>query len=246
MLRLRDLPRVGAPAITAAQMAEIDRVAVDEYAMSLEMLMENASRGVALAARAFLDGRLVGRRIVALAGPGNNGGDAFGAARHLLNWGADVMCVLSQPPERLRPLPRRQLDILVATGARWAESVDERTLALADLVLDGLLGYSVSGPPRGRIGWLIEAANDSRAPILAIDLPSGLHPDTGLPLERAVVAALTVTLGLPKVGLTRPVARRFVGTLLLADIGVPLPAYDRFTIDARAVFVESDLVRVEP
>lgn len=233
-----------APAVTAQQMAEIDRIAVEEYRVDLEMLMENASRGIALGARAFLEGRVSGRRIVALAGPGNNGGDAIGAARHLVNWGALVTCVLAQPAGRLRPVPRRQLDALLAAGGEVSEAIDARTLALADLVLDGLLGYSVSGEPRGEIASLIATANGSRSPILAIDLPSGLHPDTGLPLGRCVTAAITVTLALPKVGLLRDASRPFVGMLLLLDIAVPPRAYARFGIDASSVFAPGELVRV--
>src|SRR5919202_1902820 len=156
MPALRDLPVVAAPALTAAQMAEVDRAAAEEYAIPLEILMENASRGVALAARAFLDGSVAKRRIVALAGPGNNGGDALAAARHLRNWGADVTCVLAQPADRLRPLARRQFEMLAAVRARFSDPA-AATFGGADLLLDGLLGYSVSGPPRGQVASLIQS-----------------------------------------------------------------------------------------
>jgi NAD(P)H-hydrate epimerase len=243
MTRVHELPVVRAPAVTAAQMAEIDRAAVAEYAISLEMLMENASRGIALAARACLGGRVAGRGIVALAGPGNNGGDALGAARHLLDGGARVTVVLAATPDRLRPAPRRQYDALVAIGAP-PRPLDARALSIADLVLDGLLGYSVSGPPRGEIASLIVAANASRRPILAIDLPSGLDPDSGRPLGETIRAAYTVTLALPKFGLLRDEARPFVGELLLADIAIPPIAYRRFGLDASAVFHAGELLRV--
>ena len=244
MPRLEDLPVVRAPAISAAQMAEIDAAAGATFHLAAEVLMENASRGVARAARAFLDGAVAGRRIVALAGPGNNGGDALAASRYLANWGARVEAKLAVAPDRLRALPRAQLEAARAAGVDVSGEIADATLREADLMLDGLLGYSASGAPRGAIAALIAAANASRAPILAVDLPSGLHPDTGTPLDGCIVATLTVTLGLPKSGLLRDGARRFVGRLLLADIGVPPIAYERFGLDTRALFAKSDLVVV--
>ncbi|MDE3111845.1 MAG: NAD(P)H-hydrate epimerase [Chloroflexota bacterium] len=244
-MKALDLPATGeVPVVTAAQMAEIDRVAVDEIGISVEMLMENAARGVALAARALLGGSVDGRRIVCVAGSGNNGGDALGAARRLRGWGARVRCVLSVARDDLHgDLNKRQLDIARRAGIDVAPAAGAR-LEEADLIVDGLLGYSVRGAPHGTVAALIAAANASGVPVLAVDLPSGLHPDTGAPLGAAVRAAATVTLGLPKAGLLRPVARPFVGQLLLADIAVPPHAYDRFGIDARGVFVAGDLVRV--
>ncbi|OLC57256.1 MAG: NAD(P)H-hydrate epimerase [Chloroflexi bacterium 13_1_40CM_4_68_4] len=245
MLRVEGLPLVRVPAITAAQMAEVDRAAVEEYGIHLEMLMENASRAIALAARVCLGGSVAGRRIVALAGPGNNGGDALGATRHLLNWGAAARAGIAVAPERLRPLPLVQYRALAAIGAEPAAGVDRAALSSADLILDGLLGYSVTGPARGNIAAFIDAANASGAPILAIDIPSGLDPDTGRPPGPSIVAAATVTLGLPKVGLLADAARREVGRLLLADIAVPPVAYERFGVDARGIFADGELVRVE-
>ena len=256
-LTLDELPLVRAPSLTGAQMAEVDRVAIDELGIGLEMLMENASRGVAIAARACAGGSVAGRRILALAGRGNNGGDALGAARHLLNWGALVTCILAGSPSDLRAVPRRQFDILaaiasapvstsLARGDALAEQGSlETEIARAELVLDGLLGYSVSGPPRGEVAALIRLANRSRTPILAIDLPSGMHPDTGEPLGVTIRAAFTVTLALPKRGLLATAARNLVGELLLADIAIPPTVYSRFDIDAGAVFAQGELVRVE-
>ncbi len=235
----------GVPAVTAAQMAEIDRAAVEEIGISIEMLMENAARGVALAARALLGGSVDGRRVVCLAGGGNNGGDALGAARRLHGWGAAVRCVLSGTRDDLHgDLNKRQHDIAARAGIEIDVGADHPRLEAAELIVDGLLGYSVRGAPRGSVETLIRAANASRVPILAVDLPSGLDPDTGAPLGAAIRAAATVTLGLPKAGLVGPGARPFVGDLLLADIAVPAYAYDRFGIDARRCFVAGDLVRV--
>jgi NAD(P)H-hydrate epimerase len=219
-------------------MAEADRIASEELGIPLESLMENASHQIALAARLFLGG-VTGKRIVAFAGSGNNGGDALGALRHLSGWGAHVGVVLSGPAERLRPLARRQHDILAKFGVQHDAAADD-----ADLLIDGLLGYSASGPPRDAVADLIRAANVSRLPILAVDLPSGMHPDTGEPLGVTIRAALTVTLALPKRGLIATRSRALVGDLLLADIGIPPQAFDGLTIETRGLFESGDLIRI--
>src|SRR3989441_10119040 len=223
-VRLDDLPAIrSVPVVTAAQMAEADRVASEELGIALAVLMENASRQVAAAARALL-GSVEGKRVIALAGRGNNGGDALGAARHLLGWGADARVALSGAPDRLRDLARAQHDILVKLGVPIASAAESgagaigEELADADLVLDGLLGYSVSGAPHGAVAELIAAAERLAVPVIAIDLPSGLDPDDGMPLGTAIAARATGTLGLPKLGVTLPPARRGVRQLLLALI----------------------------
>jgi hydroxyethylthiazole kinase-like uncharacterized protein yjeF len=239
-MSLESLPALrDVPSATAAQLAEADRIASEEFGIPLELLMENASHQIAAAARIFLGG-VAGKRIVALAGSGNNGGDALGALRHLSGWGANVRAVLSGPAERLRPLARRQHDILAALGVPRDAAADFD----ADLLIDGLLGYSVAGPPRDAVADLIRAANASRRPILAVDLPSGLHPDSGEPLGVTIRAALTVTLALPKRGLLATRSRSLVGDLLLADIGIPARAFDRLSIETRGLFDDGDLVRI--
>ena len=239
-MSLESLPALrDVPSATAAQLAEADRITAEELGIPLELLMENASHQIAAAARIFLGG-VARKRIVALAGSGNNGGDALGALRHLSGWGADVRAVLSGPAERLRPLARRQHDILAAIGVPR----DAAAALDADLLIDGLLGYSVAGPPREAVADLIRAANASRLPILAVDLPSGLHPDSGEPLGVTIRAALTVTLALPKRGLMATPSRALVGELLLADIGIPPLAFDRLTIETRGLFESGDLVRI--
>ena len=219
-------------------MADVDGIASTELGVPLELLMENASHQIAVAARLLLGG-VAGKRIVALAGSGNNGGDALGALRHLSGWGARVSAKLSGPAERLRPLARRQHDILAKLGVRFDAAPQD-----ADLLIDGLLGYSVAGPPRDAVSDLIRAANVSRLPILAVDLPSGMHPDTGEPLGVTIRAALTVTLALPKRGLMTTRSHALVGELLVADIGIPPQAFDRFGIETRGLFEQGDLVRI--
>jgi NAD(P)H-hydrate epimerase len=249
-----DLPLIrGAPAATAAQMAEVDRVSTTELGITVEMLMENASRQVAATARELLDG-VAGKHVVALVGSGNNGGDAAGALRHLANWGATVHALAAAPQEKLRPTTRAQLGRLLLSTADWrvgrvteATAGAEKTgtaLRAADLVIDGLLGYSARGAPRGEVLRLVEASAQADRPVLAVDIPSGIDPDSGVAPGAAVRAAATVTLALPKAGLLTAAAREYVGELILADIGIPAAAFDRVGLDARGVFRDGDLVRV--
>jgi NAD(P)H-hydrate epimerase len=250
-MKLSDLPVVrGVPSVTAAQMAEIDRLCASEFAIGVDLLMENASRQVAAAARVLLGGRVAGKRIVALVGPGNNGGDTAGALRYLVNWGANVLALLGAEQERLRDSTKAQVNrLLAATTSRSAIVKDATGMATleipeADLVLDGLLGFNAKGPPRGTILDLVTAANRSASPKLAVDLPSGLDADSGAAAGQAIHAAATVTLALPKSGLLAPAATALVGDLLLADIGVPHLAFAKLGLDTSRCFTEADLVRV--
>jgi hydroxyethylthiazole kinase-like uncharacterized protein yjeF len=232
---LDDLPTVrGAPSVTAAQMAKVDRITIDELGISVERLMESASFEVARAARAFLGGSVAGKRVVGLIGSGNNGADTAGALRRLLNWGATVVAVVAVSEDRLRQTTRHEVAMLQATGE----------LPDADLLLDGLLGYSTRGAVRGDIATCIDAANQTGRPILAVDLPSGLDPDTGRPLGPVIKATATVTLACAKTGVLAPEAAAFVGKLVLADIGIPYLAFERLGVDTRGLFKDGDLVRV--
>jgi len=250
-MTLDDLPTVRAvPSVTAAQMTEVDRVTIEDLQIPVDVLTENASRQVAVAARGLLGGSLAGKRVIGLVGSGNNGGDAAGALRHLLNWGARICAEFTGPQDRLRETTRHQLmRILLATTAETAIVHDASQNGFrdleADLVIDGFLGYSAHGAPREPIAALIDAANASGVPILAVDLPSGMEPDSGEVHGAAIRARATVTLALPKTGLLTPGAHDYVGDLLLADIAIPHAAFARVGIDTRRLFEKGDLIRVD-
>lgn len=245
------------PVASAAQMAEVDRVAADELGIPLVALTENAAHQTAAATRLFA-GDVAGMRIAALCGSGNNGGDALAALRHLHGWGARVEALVTAPREKLRPLAALQYDVLAKLGVPLRHTTtmphDELLTAVAgsDVLLDGLLGYSAKGAPRGEIARVIEAvtANASVGNVVAVDLPSGIDPDTGESANGApasvIAASLTVTLALPKTGLPRERARRYVGELIVADIGIPVKAYEGMGIDVRGLFAKGDLVRIIP
>jgi NAD(P)H-hydrate epimerase len=232
------------PAVTAAQMREVDRIMVEDLGISLLQMMENAGRALAELTRIQLSG-VRRRHVVVLAGRGGNGGGGMAAARRLAIWGAEVRVVLAHPETALAEAPMRQLGSLRAIGVPVHRPDEAPSLMHeADVVLDALLGYSLDGPPREPEAGLIRAANAHAIPILALDLPSGLDPDSGVPHDPTIRATRTMTLALPKVGLLRPEAATSVGELWLADISVPARAYASFGIALGPLFAESDLIQI--
>lgn len=233
------------PVVTAAQMREVDRIMVEDLGISILQMMENAGRAFAELTRIQLSG-LSGRRVVVLAGRGGNSGGGMAAARRLAIWGAEVRVVLAHADAALAEPPARQLASLRAMGVPVHGPAEAASLLhQADVVLDALLGYSVDGPPREPEAGLIRTANSHGLPILSLDLPSGLHPDHGVPYDPTIRATRTLTLALPKVGLLRPEAARSVGELWLADISVPPHVYAGFDIHPGSLFTESDLIRIK-
>ena len=210
------------PALTTAQMAEVDRLMVEAYGILLIQMMENAGRNLAEQARRMLGGSLNDRQIVVLCGTGNNGGGGMVAARHLFNRGARVRTRLVADPARLKAIPAHQWQILSALGI-----IENATLALdeADMIIDAMIGYGLTGNLRSQVAEWIERANTAHCPILALDTPSGLDTTTGFPGTPCIRATATLTLALPKVGLLAAEARSFVGELFLADISVPPDLY---------------------
>lgn len=200
--------------VTAAEMADVDRVMVDDLGITLVQMMENAGRGLAVLVRHLL-GSAAGRRVCVLAGTGGNGGGGLAAARHLLVGGADVSVALSAHP-RADTATATQLAILRRLGV--SPEVGPRSSGHeADLTVDALLGYGQHGPPRGQVAALVRSTADP--PIVALDVPSGLELATGSVHEPAVRATATLTLAAPKHGLEARPAH--VGALYLADISVP-------------------------
>lgn len=228
------------PAITTAQMAEVDRLMIEEYGIQLIQMMENAGRNLAEQARRMLGGDLSNRRVVVLAGAGNNGGGGMVAARHLHNRGAHVQTRLVGEQASLKEIPAHQWRILHMLGI-IAESpaLDE-----ADLIVDALIGYGLVGDPRDPIAEWIARVNAAQRPVLALDTPSGLDTTTGIPGTPCIQATATLTLALPKVGLLTAEARPFVGTLYLADISVPPALYRHLNLDVPPLFATDTILRI--
>ncbi|MDD5629782.1 MAG: NAD(P)H-hydrate epimerase, partial [Elusimicrobia bacterium] len=166
-----------------------------------------------------------GGRVAVCCGGGANGGDGLVAARVLKEGGSEVQVFICAPRARYPEPVRANLERARAAGVPVLPAEDEPALqaglARADVILDGILGTGSSGAPEGVIRRVIEAVAVSGKPVVAIDLPSGLDPDTGLAGGACVKAALTLTLGLPKRGLVAARARSLVGELKVLGIGFP-------------------------
>lgn len=229
------------PVLTTAQMAEVDRLMTAEYQISLIQMMENAGRNLAELARRQLAGQVADRSVVVLSGAGNNGGGGLAAARHLHNWGAQVYLQLAFDVDRLKEIPAHQL---LALSAMELPSNQDLELEKADLIIDALIGYGLSGDPRPPVAGWIDAANNAGPPILALDAPSGLDTTSGIPGKPCIQAAATLTLALPKTGLMISQARPYVGDLYLADISVPPELYRRIGVEVPNLFVEDTIVKI--
>lgn len=233
---------VGWPEIDAAGMAEVDVLMVGTYGIALPQMMENAGRALATVARdRFLGGHVNGQSVTVLAGAGGNGGGALAAARRLVAWGARITVVLAQEATAMTPVPAQQL----ASLRRMGVTVEAAPPQTPDLILDGLIGYSLRGEPRGRALDLIRWANSAGTDILALDVPSGFDAQGGFLARGVIHAAATLTLALPKRGLQAAANGHAVGDLFLADISVPPALYERLSIP-RVVppFAVSDILRL--
>jgi NAD(P)H-hydrate epimerase len=221
---------VTVPSVTGSQMAAVDRIMAERFGVQPVQLMEVAGHAIADAVRSRFARSLRGHDpIVILAGSGGNGGDALVAARFLHAWGAPVRIITSKPVSTLTGLAGQHLQSAAALGIPIDDASTD--LSGASLVIDGLLGFSTTEPPTGRTTELIERANAQPAPVLAIDVPSGMNATTGEAYEPCIRATVTVTLALPKRGLLEASARPWVGSLLLADIGIPPAAYTQLCVN---------------
>lgn len=237
------------PAVTADQMREVDRLAVDVYGIQLIQMMEHAGRALATVARTMLGGDPRGRRVLVAAGRGNNGGGGITAARHLANWGASVSVLLEREAEdAVAEVPRQQLQsargagVEVIAGPAALDAVHSKT---AHFIIDALIGYSLRGTPRRWAAEMIRRINESGIPVLALDVPSGLEATTGRVFDPCVRATATLTLALPKTGLLTTQGRAVAGILYLADIGLPMTLYRHLGLDVGPIFARQEIVALD-
>jgi hydroxyethylthiazole kinase-like uncharacterized protein yjeF len=213
--------------VLAEEMRALDQAAEEELGIPGLLLMENAGRAVADAATGLL-GTCAGKKIVVVAGKGNNGGDGFGAARWLQNRQAVVTVVLSCARENLSGSAADELQFYLAGDGELQDNVAAEQLPAiqdlltgADLVIDALLGTGFTGELRGVVRDLCQLMNMAGRPVLAVDIPTGVNADDGSAGAEAVQAVATVTMALPKPGLYLYPGKKYVGRLTVADIGMP-------------------------
>ena len=217
------------PLATAEEMRRADQAATERLGLPSLLFMENAGRGAADALERVL-GSAGGRRVAVVCGKGSNGGDGFVLARHLLGRGGRVAVWVVGRSAEIHGDARVNLDALRQAGEKVAEAPDAsgeafgrlRTdLGEADVIVDALLGTGMRGPATGAVAAAIEAINAAGPPVCALDLPSGM-PSDGEPAAGPVVRArMTVTFGLPKLGLYLTEGVAHAGRVEIVDLGIP-------------------------
>lgn len=242
--------------VSSAMMRELDRRTIAAGTAGA-VLMDRAGRAAAETAEIFAGARDCPGRpspwILLLAGHGNNGGDAFAAARHLHARGRPVAVWLAATASQVKGHSRIHLERMINAGVPllempaaeawtraggWVQSGDRGQSGELNqpgagfngrppaVIVDGLLGTGIAGAPQGVMAAAIEFVNRQHdlSRVVALDVPSGLNADDGTAAGASVRADCTITMALPKTGMLQPAALDFVGSLAVADIGIPPPA----------------------
>ncbi len=211
---------------TAAQMREMDRRAIEEFAVPSILLMENAALQIADAV-AQRHGRA--KTFAAVCGTGNNGGDGMAVARHLTSRYdyRGVIWLCAEPGSDHKPSPdvdanRAMAEKFGIAVRRTDDPEFEPELSRADIVLDALLGTGAHGDPRPAFASAIHAImQHAQGKVVAIDIPSGVDADTGVVYDPAITAEMTVTLGVSKIGLHLAPAYGHTGQIVVGDLCYP-------------------------
>ena len=231
--------------VTGTQMQALDRRTITEAQVPSLVLMERAGSGVA----AFLEDQfspLRGKTATILCGKGNNGGDGLVLARLLRQHHAKVTVLLLAPIGDLSRdaaiMYRRWLRVAGKSSTKEFRSSEQAgaMLASSDFIVDALLGTGLSTEVTGVYRDAIRLMNSANRPLIAVDMPSGIHADNGALLGEAVRATATITFGLPKLGLYIGAGIDHTGTIHVVDIGIP-PAYVE-AVNSRTIVVTNELV----
>lgn len=217
------MSRAGKRLISAGQAREFDRRARFEHGLSTLVLMENAG---AASAREALP-LYAGGKIVIACGKGNNGGDGFVCARHLMARRIKPHVFVLAARSRVKGEAGVNLRILLSLGCTVAFmprdiSALRKALKNAGVVIDALLGTGIRGDVTGGFRDAIEAINDSGKPVLSLDIPSGLDADTGRIHGCCVKASVTATFVAPKRGMVKNAGPAMCGAVHTIDLGFPL------------------------
>jgi NAD(P)H-hydrate epimerase len=222
-------------ALTREQVRELDRRAIQEYGVPGVVLMENAGRGAAELLMRLNPER---RPVFVCCGTGNNGGDGFVIARHLDLHGYPVRVWLTAGTAKLRGdaavnyhiVARSRMDVLTGSPPEDERPLNDLLAFRDGWVVDALFGTGLTGPLREPYDRIVAAINAGGAPVLAVDIPSGLDCDTGQPLGPAVRAHHTATFVAPKAGFADPAARAWLGEVHVLGIGAPRALLEEYGV----------------
>lgn len=232
--------------VTAEEMRQIDKTAIEEYGIPEMVLMENAGRSVV----SFLQEHIADlkeKKTVVVCGTGNNGGDGFVVARCLQEMGISVKTFL-QTGRELSPSTQRNKDIFEKSGGKVYLLDSENALHLlrvainyCDVFVDAMLGTGISREIDGQTGQIIDVVNRRNCVKVAVDIPSGLNANTGAIWGKCLKADYTVTLALPKWGLYLNKGLKYSGEVVVKDIGIPKSVYAQ--VAPKGTLVEADTLQ---
>ncbi|MFO7032565.1 bifunctional ADP-dependent NAD(P)H-hydrate dehydratase/NAD(P)H-hydrate epimerase [Limnospira fusiformis CCALA 023] len=207
-------------AVTAAQMQAIE-TRIFDAGMPVAALMEKVALNITRRLLSILHSEHTStpiKLIGVVVGPGHNGGDALVVARELYYRGYGVL--LYSPFSQHKPLTADHLRYAASLGIQTVEAIAQ--LAHCDLIIDGMFGFGLERPIQGDIAQIVETVNSWHQPVFSIDIPSGIHTDTGLVLGKAIKATKTFCLGLWKLAFLQEQALPWLGTSELIDFDIPL------------------------
>ncbi len=223
--------------VTSSQMRNIDKKTIEGVGIPGLELMEKAGRGTAQVAREML-GDIENKLVVIFCGRGNNGGDGFVVGRYLSQWGAQVEFLLTAKRDEIKGDAKVNLDKAVGLDLPIVEILKEDQIPpriKADLIVDALFGTGFSGEIEGYVKNIVEMINSSGIPVLSVDVPSGLHADTGEFTGPCIKADRTTTMALPKIGQFFFPGKERSGKVSVVDIGVPHRVVEEENIDLNLI-----------
>ncbi|GAQ25254.1 MULTISPECIES: bifunctional ADP-dependent NAD(P)H-hydrate dehydratase/NAD(P)H-hydrate epimerase [Tepidanaerobacter] len=238
--------------VSPVTMRKMDQMAIEEYKVPGAILMENAGREVALAAKNLFERKNSGMsankaKIAVFCGKGNNGGDGFVAARHLSNMGFGTTIYLIANPEdiigdaglNLKIVEEMELPIEIIGKSSDLSSIEEK-IKESSIIIDAIFGTGLKGEVKGIARDVIELINSLKIPVIAVDIPSGISGESGKVLGTAIKAEETVTMGALKTGLLLYPGAEYAGNIKIADIGMPKIVEE--SIEAEAELLEDKWV----
>lgn len=233
--------------VTSAQMRNIDKKTIQGIGIPGLELMEKAGIGTAQVAKETL-GDPQGKVVAIFCGGGNNGGDGFVVGRHLAQWGARVELFLTAKKKEIKGDAKVNMEKAVELDLPIREITGEKQIPqkiTADLIVDALFGTGFSGEIEGFIKNIVDLINTSGIPVLAVDIPSGLHADTGEFTGACIKADQTATMAFPKIGHFFFPGKEMSGKVSVVDIGVPPKVVEEENISLNLI-TEEEVCRMIP
>ncbi len=209
--------------VTSVQMRNIDKRTIEGVGIPGLELMEKAGKGVAEVAREIL-GDVVGKKVIIFCGRGNNGGDGFVVGRYLAQWGIVVKFFLTARKDEVKGDAKTNLKKALDLKLSVTEVLSEKdipALVGTHLIVDALFGTGFDGEITGYMKGVVDRINSSGIPVLSVDIPSGLHADTGEYSGTCIKTDRTVTMALPKISHFFFPGKELSGKVSVVDIGVP-------------------------